>query len=68
MTKFKIPAFIFITVSICFASCSKCVECSNCQGNNNSQGEEVCQKDFSDKDSYNAYVEGLETVGGCSCK
>lgn len=68
MTPFKVFAFAFITFSACLTACGKCVHCTDCQGNNNQQDEEVCQKNFDDKDTYNAYVKNLETVGGCNCK
>jgi hypothetical protein len=54
--------------TLLLSSCEKCVECTDCQGNNNQQNEEVCRGDFASQERYENYIKDLETRGGCTCR
>ena len=72
----KVSIFISaLFISAMFASCSKCVTCTDCTGDAAAvwEGEELCEKDAEDKEEYDAAVSLAESdaqfIGGnCNCK
>jgi hypothetical protein len=59
---------LLIFIANLLTSCDKCVECIDCQGNNNLQSEEVCRSEFASQERYENYIKELQTKGRCICR
>ncbi len=63
----KKSIYLFIAlIGLGFASCKKCVTCTNCALGANVG--ELCEKNYNSKADYDAAVSAAENTLSCDCK